>query len=304
MGFPDHHPFRSSGAKERYLALNAKRAKDWPVPSETKTVDTEYGQTFVRISGPENADPLVLLHGLGVSSLSWTPNIEELSKNYRTYAVDTIDDWGLSVYKKRLKSSDDYTEWLDELFNGLGLENNINLAGISFGGMLACQYALRFPARLDKVIMIAPITIVHFSPLFLVRMPMALGGRYLFRIILNWVFKDSLQQENTKKFATELFLEDLPMAFRCFKVMYKPILLKIATDAELQRIKVPTLVLFGENEKLFSPNKAIKRLKKVAPDIETKLIQNAGHGVSLAQSEKVNEDIIQFISSPQLTPKV
>ncbi len=57
-----YHPFRSTSAKEQYLKLYDMRAKKWPVDSETRFVDTSYGQTFVRMSGPVVAPQLVLLH--------------------------------------------------------------------------------------------------------------------------------------------------------------------------------------------------------------------------------------------------
>jgi hypothetical protein len=59
MKISEHHPFRSREAKEQYLKFYDMRAKNWPVVSENKMVDTSYGQTFVRISGPVDASPLV-----------------------------------------------------------------------------------------------------------------------------------------------------------------------------------------------------------------------------------------------------
>jgi len=87
MDLPAYYPFRSTKAKEQYLALYAKRSKVWPVVSEERTVEASCGQTFVRLSGPPGARPLVLLPGSGCNSLMWTPNIGPLSANYRTYAV-------------------------------------------------------------------------------------------------------------------------------------------------------------------------------------------------------------------------
>jgi len=58
-----YHPFRSQAKKERYLAHYDARAERWPVASVTRTVETTYGPTFVRISGPDDGSPLVLLPG-------------------------------------------------------------------------------------------------------------------------------------------------------------------------------------------------------------------------------------------------
>ena len=109
-----YHPFRSEGAKQRYLELYDEIAKDWPVESETRMIDTSYGRTFVRISGPVDAPPLVLMHGANATSLSWIPNIKALSRSYRTYAVDNIYDFGRSVFTKKIKVPDDFIDWMDE----------------------------------------------------------------------------------------------------------------------------------------------------------------------------------------------
>ena len=92
-----HHPFKSEQAKVEYLKRYDERAKKWPVMSTTKMLNTSYGQTFVRISGPESAAPLILMHGVGGNSLQWMPNVKSLSKHYRVYAVDNVYDNGRSI---------------------------------------------------------------------------------------------------------------------------------------------------------------------------------------------------------------
>ncbi|UCC40417.1 MAG: hypothetical protein JSV96_02910, partial [Candidatus Aminicenantes bacterium] len=69
------HPFRSEKAKETYLTYYDEHAKRWPIASECKLVKTSFGQTFVRISGPEGGPPLVLLPGDSENSLAWIPQI-------------------------------------------------------------------------------------------------------------------------------------------------------------------------------------------------------------------------------------
>ena len=68
------------------------------MPSTMTTVPTSYGRTFVRISGPADAPPLVLLPGGGSSLLMWAPNVAALSERYRVYAIDRLGDIGRSVY--------------------------------------------------------------------------------------------------------------------------------------------------------------------------------------------------------------
>ena len=108
-------------------------------------VETSFGRTFMRISGPEGAPPLVLLHGIGGSSLQWIPNVGGLSEEFRTFAIDNIYDSGRGAYSSIFRTPDDFVDWLDELFDALELGEDINLVGLSYGGWLTSQYALRHP---------------------------------------------------------------------------------------------------------------------------------------------------------------
>jgi len=133
MEISSHHPFRSAQAQAEYLAYYDERAKGWPVPAETRLVDTAFGQTFMRISGTKSAPPLVLLPGSVFNSLMWIPNIAALSRAYRTYALDNIYDCGRSIYTREFKTSQDFVLWLDELFTALDLGDNIRMMGLSYG---------------------------------------------------------------------------------------------------------------------------------------------------------------------------
>jgi pimeloyl-ACP methyl ester carboxylesterase len=165
MTLAAHYPFLSARAKARFLDFNDQQAKGWPVPCECRTVDTSWGQTFMRVSGPADAPPLVLLHGGGKNSLMWIPNIKALSERYRTYALDTILDVGRSWNNQPIKTVDDLTDWLDELFDVVMPGSEVRLLGLSHGGWLAANYAHRHPARVSKLALLAPVGwILPISP--------------------------------------------------------------------------------------------------------------------------------------------
>jgi pimeloyl-ACP methyl ester carboxylesterase len=72
----------------------------------------------------------------------------------------------------------------------------------------------------------------------------------------------------------------------------------VLNDDELQRIKMPTLFLVGEHEKIYSAQKAIQRLHKVAPQIKAEVIPNAGHDLTIVQTEMVNTKVLEFLKQP------
>ena len=72
----------------------------------------------------------------------------------------------------------------------------------------------------------------------------------------------------------------------------------VLTDEELKMIKVPALYVVGENEKVCSAEKAVQRLRDVAPQIKTEVIPHAGHDLTIVQAEKVNRKVLEFLKRP------
>jgi pimeloyl-ACP methyl ester carboxylesterase len=290
------HPFRSQEAKDRFLSYYDSRAKSWPVASDSVMVETSYGKTFVRITGPQNMQPLVLLHGDTENSLSWIPQIESLAKNYRIFAVDHIFDNGRSVYSRPLKNSNDFINWLNELFDQLDLKNNINLLGFSYGGWQASMYALSYPNRLNKVVLIAPASTV-LSPRmgYLIRamVPYFIPNRFFIYQQVKWERSGLLEKGEAGRVIIDQMVEELVLAKQCFKQrgFVPPTVLK---DGDWEKMKVPVLFLVGENEVLYSPQEAVKRLKKVAPGVKTVIIPDSSHDITHSQADLVNKQILHF----------
>jgi pimeloyl-ACP methyl ester carboxylesterase len=293
------HPFRSEDARDRFLKVYDLRAKDWPVPQTTLMADTSYGPTFVRICGPEDAPPLVLLHGAGGNSLQWISNIRTLSGHFRIYAVDNIHEFGRSVYLRDISTPDDFTAWLDELFTALNLSGNINLVGLSYGGWLTAEYALRFPGRLHKIVLLAPAaTILPLDLEWIMRAILCpLPNSHFTKSFLYWLLDDLVHRDQAGRLLVDQWAADQFLAMQSFKPkrLVNP---RILEDHELANIQIPVLVLIGEHEKIYSAHEALDRLHRVAPDIQTELVPGAGHDLTAVQADLVDTLIIEFLSRP------
>jgi pimeloyl-ACP methyl ester carboxylesterase len=298
--WPSYHPFKSAKAKEQYLNYYDSRAIKWPVASESKFVETSFGKTFVRISGPTGAPPLVLLPSANASSLIWLSNIRSLSKDYRVYAIDNIYDVGLSVYIRTLKQPEDFVSWLDEVFTGLGLEDNINLMGYSYGGWISSQYVLAHPERIHKMVLLAPAATIFPLPGewawrgILSAMP----HRYFMKkLLVDWMFEDLVKRKDAdSREKLNSLIDDAMMGLRCFK-MKMLVAPTVLTDKELEAIQVPTLFMVGEHEKIYSATEAVKRLNSMAPQIKTAIIHNASHDLPISQADLVDADVIDFLNN-------
>lgn len=294
MEISTFHPFRSAQAQEEYLRYYDQRAGGWPVKCETRLTGTSFGQTFVRISGPADAPPLVLLPASVFNSLMWIPNIEALSRQYHTYAIDNIYDCGRSIYTHAFKTSDDFVKWLDELFTVLTLGDQIRMMGLSYGSWLAHQYALRFPQRIAKMVLLAHPAIVPMNIGFIVRLLASFLSARQFRSFVYWLLQDTAQKNESSRRLVDDIFGDMQLAAKCFKpkAMVTPTMVK---DKDLQDLKTPTLFLVGENEKTFSQHKAIQRLHTIAPHIRAEVIRGAGHDLNLAQADLVNQKVLEFL---------
>jgi len=69
----------------------------------------------------------------------------------------------------------------------------------------------------------------------------------------------------------------------------------VLTDTEWGSLRPPTLFLAGENEVIYSAEKAVRRLKRVAPQVTAEIIPAAGHDLPFRQTAAVNKRILQFL---------
>jgi pimeloyl-ACP methyl ester carboxylesterase len=291
-----YHPFRSNEAKETYLTYYDEHAKHWPIASECKLVETSFGQTFVRVSGPKDGLPLLLLPGDSENSLAWIPQIEALSVDYRTYAIDHVFDYGRSIYTRPMKKPGDFVQWLDELFTALQL-NKINLIGFSYGGWQASLYALAHPQRLRKLILIAPSATVLPPGLELMLrgiLQYLLPARFIVQNYLYWYNAGSVRKDEMSRKVIDNMVDELLLSTKCFKRrgFVPPTVL---TDQDWERLAVPTLFLVGENDVTYSAQKAIQRLNSVAPNVTTSITSDAGHDLRDIKTEWVNEEVLRFL---------
>jgi pimeloyl-ACP methyl ester carboxylesterase len=69
--------------------------------------------------------PLVLIHAATASATQWFPNIKNLSRDFRIYAIDILGDAGMSKVTKASQNKSDYALWLSDVFDGLGFQKRI-----------------------------------------------------------------------------------------------------------------------------------------------------------------------------------
>lgn len=287
---PDHpsHSAPSRGEAE-YIAAYDATLTLWAAPYESLWVHNNWGCTHVIACGPQDAPPLVLLHGMYLSSTMWFANAVELSRDRRIYAVDTIGSAGKSVAMRPLRSRDDLADWLDGVLDGLSIART-DLLGHSHGGWLALNYALRVPGRVKRLVLLAPAgSLLPLVRQFWVRgIPAALlPTRRLIASFMRWMTAEGFVVD-------ELFVEQFVLGLRHFRPQIR-VLPSVYTDDELRRIGARTLLLIGEDEVIYDPQAATDRARHLVPHIEAELVPNASHGLPMERPELVNERVLRFL---------
>ncbi len=241
----------------------------WPVPHESIHLSTPYGDTFVIASGPESAAPLVLIHGAGSNSMTWAGDIAEYSLKYRTYAVDLPGEPGKSAPNLLAWDGAAFAEWLEDVLDALKIEKAV-IVGFSQGGWTALKFAVFHPQRVEKLVLISPGGIIPDRLGFVVKvLPLSLMGRWGVRRINRILFAG-------QKISPEV--EDiLILISRNFKPRVGA--LPIFPDEELQRLKMPVLLIMGDRDALRDGKKISARLKKQGLYLSTIFVPGGGHAL-------------------------
>jgi pimeloyl-ACP methyl ester carboxylesterase len=283
----------SPAARERYLALYHSLLKSWPVPYTERYVSTTFGETHLVISGPEEAPPLVLLHGFMGTNLMWATHIALLSRQYRCYSVQVVTDVGKSKQTAPVTGLPDLVTWLKEVFAGLGLAR-ARVMGLSYGGFLATALTVHAPELVERAVLLCPAaTLDPLTPQFILRaIPgMLTKSRALLRWYWGWFFHD---KQNLNHPGTDLFVEAW-LTFRHGVPFVQP---SPFTDEALRSIVVPTTVIIGEHEVIYKrgPRAALERAKALIPGVRTHLVPRAGHVLILDNREEAGRLMLEGLA--------
>lgn len=94
-------------------------------------------------------DPLVLLHGVGMQSAAWGPQIDALSRNQRVIALD-LPGHGNSAPLPEGAMLPTFVSWCAEVVEALGFKQ-ISIAGHSMGALIAAGFAASYPDKANRI---------------------------------------------------------------------------------------------------------------------------------------------------------
>ncbi len=235
----------------------------------TSFIEVDGMRLRVRDTGPRDAPAVILLHGFGASLDTWDPWTDQLAKTYRVISFD-LPGFGLTGPNPRNDYSDAGTiQVLAALMDHLGLAR-ASLIGNSLGGKIAWNFAAAKPDRVDKLVLISPDGFASPGfeygkkpelPAMLKLLPYTLP-KFLLRMNLAVAYANPKNLSD----ATLTRYQDMMLAPGDRAAMLARMQQVMLQNPEplLRRIKAPTLILWGEKDKMIPFSNSADYLRDIS----------------------------------------
>lgn len=233
--------------------------------------------------------PLVLfLHGIRGNRGNWEQQIDFLAgRGFHAAAWDARGYGSSDDYSGPLNFRDHFVGDVLRVAEHFGA-GKFHLVGLSMGGRIARNVALCHPGRLHSL------TVVNANPGF-----NAMSADEVKRFITERKTRTAesirkLLGSNPRKGAYEELVQSIDMIRE--ESYRKTLEASVAQDrdAPLEDIRVPTQIVAGEEDHVYSPDLAQAMSSRI-PGAKLVLMKGAGHLANLEQPEVFNQLLLDFL---------
>lgn len=261
----------------------------------------------LRDEGPRSAPVLVLLHGSNASLHTWEPWVARLRDRYRIVSLDLAAHGLTGADPQRDYSTAKSARIVAAVADRLGLRRFV-LGGNSMGGGIAARFAVTYPDRLDGLILVdaggQPTAGDRDIPLAF-RIAEIPGVRDIVAgITPRWLVANGLQGAvSVKSVLTDAAID------RYWELLRFPGNRSATLDrfgqgygsvspAELARVKMPTLILWGREDR-FIPVASARWYARQLPQARTVIYDGIGHLPMEETPDASARDVRAFLDSLQ-----
>jgi pimeloyl-ACP methyl ester carboxylesterase len=240
-----------------------------------------------------SGEPLLFLHGAGGLN-PVEPFLEELGKSFKVYAPQ-FPGYGESTGNEHIDDITDAVLFYHELMDELGIPT-ANIMGHSMGGMLAAEVAAFDTHRAKKLVLVCP------AGFWLDENPIPDFFAAQLDEIAGLLFHDP-------KSPAAQMMTAIPSDFKALETMYVERVKRLATASKFlwpipdrglkkraYRIKAPTLLLWGDDDKLI-PSVYAKEFTSRIKNSKVELIKDAGHMIMYEQQAPFVAAVTKFLKS-------
>ncbi len=286
---------------------------------ESQFVKTRFGHTHMLVAGREDAEPLILIPGVAGCAPLWRRQIPAFARHFRVYALDIVGQPGRSDPNPPSFLNDDYVHWLTDVLDGLHIDR-AHFAGTSVGGWVVLRMGIVAPERVRKIVMLSPTGVSR------AKLPVKI---WLTKVLNKRKDANALEDDLTAKsvsskspggsFGTfdRQLARLMALCTRHYRVdrsvgVYNEKTEKVEIGkglrvlrkfflsepkSALRSFRCPGMLIFGEHEVLYNPYKIVQRAEKLMPQLETDVIDGAGHAAIYDKPEEVNQVVIDYLKA-------
>jgi non-heme chloroperoxidase len=244
------------------------------------------------VQGNPHGPVIVLLHGAGDSWHSWQRVLPLLPSTYRVYAV-TLRGHGLSDHPETGYARADFAADILDLLDQLHIQH-ATLVGHSLGSFVAQKVAEQDPgSHIDRIVLVGSGPGTKKPGVQSVTSPFA-------------SVKDPVPYTFSRDFQASTIYRPIPAWF--FEIMVAEAQRVPAATwhglgtsinpgdplEDLKKIRVPTLLLWGEKDSIFHREDQDTLLKTI-PHATLKAYPETGHALHWEEPEKFTRDLLAFI---------
>jgi 4,5:9,10-diseco-3-hydroxy-5,9,17-trioxoandrosta-1(10),2-diene-4-oate hydrolase len=251
---------------------------------------------------------IILIHGLGASAEIWMHNVAALAKDHKVFVPD-LPGFGYSEQPPPSFSPFNFASFINNFMEALNILKAY-IIGQSLGGGIALQFALQFPQKAEKLVLVdcagfgkeVRWTLKLLSLPWigeLVSQPTRLGVALFFKYAVH----DSAVI--TKEFIDIYYKIFTQPGFQQFLLRTTRSILNIHGAKEealapiienLHRIMQPALIVWGANDQVLPIQQAYLGKEKM-PHAQLHIMERCGHIPSLERPEEFNGAVLKFLGS-------
>lgn len=226
--------------------------------------------------------PILFLHGWLGSWRYWMSTMIALSDKYRTYALDL---WGFGDSDKSQARYEvaDYVALIDHFVDKLGIQN-APLVGHALGGVIAVEYAVRYPERVDKIMAVN----LPMNSDCVDHKLLNFANNSMMARLLHW--RPTVTHPEVQKEVEKASDDAIRMSLRSVA--------QIDIPAKLQRIsdlkQVMLLTVYGEKDNVIDPG-PVHRLNGTWPNIRPIGLTESKHFPMLDEASRFNRLLDDFL---------
>lgn len=260
-----------------------------PLPELRST--SVFGQT-IRYYDVGTGSTLLLLHGIGGDADDWAFCLDALSQSYRVVALDLLG-FGRSDKPYINYSIAGFVEVLQRVLRTLQIDH-VSLLGHSLGGWVAASFGLRFPAIVDKLVLVDAAGL--WGNTVALPIDLQLSTRQHLRDVFEFLFYDkSLATDDLADLAYQQHLERGD-GYTIHNLLQHLPDGREWLDRNIAELKTPTLIVWGEQDAMI-PVETARHFHRLIANSQLQIIPHCGHLPALEKPAELLRSVLNFLDS-------